>query len=408
MVDFYYSWSKQSLAPDFPVVGARDDRLLLADGREVYDFISTSFQASFGHSHAGIIRAINRQLDVMPIASPKTRFDLKQNVSRRLLDAIGLGGGKLFYTVSGAESVENALKIARQVTGRPLVAARRKSYHGASLGALSVTGDWRNAAHRTLNEWTIRIPEHDQDPDLTETERCLDSVGTDQVAAVILETISGTNGMSIPPPTWLAGIQELCRNIGAMLILDEVLVGFHRCGPMFAFQDYHLCPDMVCMAKAISGGYIPFGAVWTSPAIARHYDNQTLACGLTNYGHPLALAAVEAVLDTLSDPSFQRHQSELETEFARRIDEIARLPIVQTTRHRGLMAAIELTVSAPTWAQAIAGGLHLYSSGNLIILAPPYVSTRESFDTAFSRLVDLLQNHAGSETPMPEANHEDT
>lgn len=408
MVDFYYSWSKQSVAPDFPVVGARDDCFLLADGREVYDFISTSFQASFGHSHAGIVRAIKRQLDQMPIASPKTSFDLKQNVSRRLLDAIGLGGGKLFYTVSGAESVENALKIARQITGRPLVAARQKSYHGASLGALSVTGDWRNAAHRTLNEWTVRIPEHDQDPDLAETRRRFDSVGTDQVAAVILETISGTNGMSIPPQRWLAGIQDLCRDIGAMLILDEVLVGFARCGPMFAFHDYDLSPDMVCMAKAISGGYIPFGAVWTSPSIARHYDNETMACGLTNYGHPLALAAAEAVLETLADPDFQQRKTELETEFARRIDEIARLPIVQTTRHRGLMAAIELTMPAPTWAQAIAAGLHLYSSGNLIMLAPPYVSTRESLDAAFNRLVDLLQNHGGSESPMPEADNENT
>ncbi len=399
MADYFYSWSKQAVPPDFPVVGARDDRFLLADGREVYDFICTSFQASFGHSHAGIVAAIGRQLDRMPIASPKASFELKQRVSQRLLDAIGLGGGKLFYTVSGAESVENALKIARQITGRPLVAARQKSYHGASLGALSVTGDWRNAAHRTLNEWTIRIPEHDQDPDLVETRRRLESAGANQVAAVILETISGTNGMSIPPQRWLAGIQDLCRDIGAMLIMDEVLVGFGRCGPMFAFQDFDLSPDLICMAKAISGGYIPFGAVWASPAIARHYDNETLACGLTNYGHPLGLAAADAVLDAIEDPAFQKHKTELEADLARRIREINQLPIVQTTRHRGLMAAIELCLPAPTWAQAIGSGLHLYSSGHLIMLAPPFVSTRESLGAAFDRLVDLLGNHADANPP---------
>ncbi len=388
---FYYSWMAQNAAVDFPVASAAHDEFILDDGRRVYDFISTSFQANFGHSHPAISDRITKQLGAMPIASPKSTFELKANVSQRLLDLVGLGEGKIFYTVSGSESVENALKIARQLTGREIVLARKKSYHGASLGALSVTGDWRNAPHLTFDQGTIRIPEHDEDPTLEQTRKIISETGADQIAAVILETISGTNGMSVPHPSWFRGIQSLCREFGIMLILDEVLVGFGRCGSDFAFQQYGLEPDLITLSKAISGGYIPFGAVWTSPEIAARYDDETLACGLTNYGHPLGLAALEGVLDTLADEAFQKNKVALEQTFADFIEnEVGSLTNVDEVRCRGLMAAIFLDQPAPTWQQAFDVGLHLYSSGNKIILAPPYISSVNKLEWAMGTLMQLL------------------
>ncbi|MCH2180947.1 MAG: aspartate aminotransferase family protein [Mariniblastus sp.] len=386
----YYSWSAQSLAANFPVERSERDEFILADGQPIYDFICTSFQANFGHGFDPIQSRISKQLATLPIASPKSRFDLKQEVSRRLVDLIGLGPGKIFYTVSGAEAVENALKIARQITGRPIVAARQKSYHGASLGALSVTGDWRNDAHLTFDQGTLRIPDHDEDPDLVETERRFLDTGPDKIAAVILETISGTNGMAIPDPAWFHKIQSLCRQHGCLLILDEVLVGFGRCRTDFAFQAYSLEPDMVCMSKAMSGGYIPLGGVWTSAEIARYYDTQTLSCGLTNYAHPLGLAALDGVLASLADPVFRDQMADLETCLQQNLEPLSRGNPRVEIRQRGLMAAIYLDQPAPTWKMGIEHGLHYYSRDNLVIIAPPYISTCSRLDTACASLRKLL------------------
>ena len=388
---FYYSWTAQKSSVEFPVKKAEGPFFILDDDRRVFDFISTSFQTNFGHSHPTIKQSIVRQLEQMPIASPKSTFELKSRVSQNLLQLIGLGDGKIFYTVSGAEAVENALKIARQLTGRKIVLSRRKSYHGASLGALSVTGDWRNDPHLTFDEGTVRIPEHDEDPDLSQTRKIIFETGPENIAALILETISGTNGMSIPHPSWFHGLQQICREHGIQFILDEILVGFGRCGTDFAFQMYGLEPDLVTLSKAISGGYIPFGAVWTSREIAERYADDVLACGLTNYGHPLGLAALAGVLEVLTDPEFRRRKKQLESLFADEIEKIAGLPQVQETRCRGLMAAVYLDGDAPSWKTAFEHGLHLFSNDNLVILAPPYVTEEATLIDSTGRLFELIR-----------------
>ncbi len=391
MNDFYYSWTRQDSPVDFPVSTATGDEFILEDGRRVYDFISTSFQTNFGHSQPLIQSRIAEQLKTMPIASPKSTFGLKQSVSDRLIQLIDLGPGKIFYTVSGAEAVENALKIARQNTGRKIVLARQKSYHGASLGALSVTGDWRNSPHLTFDEGTVRIPDFQDDPDLSVTSSIIEKTGAHDIAAIILETISGTNGMSVPPSEWFAGIQAICRQHKIMLILDEVLVGFGRCGPAFAFHDYGLQPDMIAMSKAISGGYIPFGAVWTSQEIAQHYDQNTMSCGLTNYGHPLGLAALGAVLDLLADQEFQQQKQANEKLFGEFLAELGQKhSSIMDLRQRGLMAAIYLDRPAPSWQTGFDAGLHLYGKENLNLLAPPYNSDGERLTRALETYANLL------------------
>ena len=390
MNSYYYSWTAQKSTVDFGVESAKHDEFILKGGRPIYDFICTSFQANFGHTHPLIVERMIKQFRSMPIASPKSTFDLKQTVSERLNEILGLGAGKLFYTVSGAESVENALKIARQITGRPIVLARRNSYHGASLGALSVTGDWRNGPHLTFDQGTVRIPDHEGSDSLDEIEATIDQVGSNQIAAVILETIGGTNGMSVPPKQWLKGIEALCQRDGLMLILDEVLVGFGRCGSAFAFHDYGVIPDMVCMSKGITGGYVPFGALWTSPKIAKHYDDEVLCCGLTNYGHPVGLAATDAVLDILSDHDFIASKSKLESVFAEALQPLTQRSDVEEVRTRGLMAAIFFNRPAPSWQAGFDAGLHLFSKNNFVILAPPFISTPDRLLSAVSTFRTLL------------------
>ncbi len=385
---YYYTWAHQPEGIPFPVERAEHDEFILDDGRRVYDFLSTSFQSNFGHSHPAIRESMKRQLDIMPIASPKASFDLKERVSHRLLEYLQLPEGRLFYTVSGSESVENALKMARQMTQRKTVLARRKSYHGASLGALSVTGDWRNEPHLTLNEYTLRIPEPSDDPDLAETRRIVATRGAENIAAVIVETISGANGVCIPTQTWFDHLQAMCREFGILLIVDEVLCGFGRTGSDFAFQAYKIEPDFVCMSKGITGGYIPFGAVWTSASVGRFYDAQLLACGLTSYAHPLGLAALDAVLDLMTDAEFAAERLVLESTLKDACNNIAEWDTVADVRCLGLLAAIDLPGEAiPSGDTFFDHGLHLYSKNNSVIVAPPFVST----PARLSQAMDVLQ-----------------
>jgi taurine--2-oxoglutarate transaminase len=368
---YFVTWTKQLDAATLPVERAEGDEFILTDGRRVFDFLSTSFQASFGHSQPAIIEAIKRQMDRMSIASPKAIFGLKDRVTEKLLARLNLGGGKLFYTVGGAEAVENALKIARHWTGRPIVLARQRSYHGASLGAMSVSGDWRSDAHLTFSAGTVRIPEPHDDPNGERTRRIIESTGPEKIAAVILETITGANGVIIPPQSWWEAIQSLCREFEILLISDEVLCGFGRTGPDFGIHQFGVRPDLVCLSKAITGGYIPFGAVWTSERISERYDCEVFACGLTSYAHPLGLAALEAVLDLLAEPAFRRHKQLLETQFAEWLHSLRVHPQVDHVRHRGLLAAIELKSTAPTWSELIERGVYAFSKQNMLVLAPP-------------------------------------
>ena len=390
---YYFTWSHQPAQAPFPVERAEHDEFVLHDGRRVYDFLSTSFQANFGHSCQPIRESVVRQLDAMPIASPKASFELKERASHKLLEYLQLPNGKLFYTVSGSEAVENALKIARQVTGRQKVAARRKSYHGATLGALSVTGDWRNEPHFTLDDCTVRIPEPADDPDFAGAAQIIDDAEPDSIAAIIVETVSGANGVAIPTRAWFDACQATCREHGILLIVDEVLCGFGRTGAPFAFHSYGITPDLVCMAKGITGGYIPFGAVWTSADIASHYDEYLLSCGLTNYAHPLGLAAMEAVLQLLDDEGFQANKVELERLLAHACDEIRNWQHVAEVRCKGLLAAVDLVDhAAPTWDTLFASELHAFSKDNTLIVAPPFVSSPQRLRQAIDAMRQLLQD----------------
>ncbi len=399
---YFLTWNRQVGAASLPVYAARKDEFILKDGQKLYDFTSTSFQANFGHSCEPIRQRIHQQLDRMAIASPKAIFSLKEIVSRRLLDFLELDDGeanlgKLFYTVSGSESVENALKIARHWTGRDIVLARKNSYHGASLGSMSVSGDWRSEPHLNFSAGTVRIPEPEDDPDATKAAAVIQQTGPDKIAAIIVETISGTNGVVIPPQSWWDGISNLCRQHGILLICDEVLAGFGRTGRPFAFHHFGLRPDLVCMSKAISGGYVPFGAVWVSDEIAARYDDEVLACGLTNYGHPLGLAALDAVLDLLTDVSFAAQKQQLEMTFAELVTRFAdQHKDVSGFRQRGLLAAIDFHGDLPPWQSFIDAGVYVCLKDNMLILAPPFISQPDRLERAFQVLDKVFDTMASN------------
>lgn len=381
MKSYYYSWSVQSEVLDFPLESSAGP-YLRSSGKQILDCISSSFQAHFGHSHPALIDAMMQQVQKFSIASPKARFDLKQEASQKLLDLLGLEGC-IFYTVSGAESVENALKIARQIRSANKILARQKSYHGASLGALSVTGDWRSHNHFGLHQYTIRIPEPSDDPDLSILKKLVEQEGADSIAAICIETISGTNGVHGGNTQWWQNLRHFCDDTGILLIVDEVLVGFGRCEQSFAFQRYNIKPDMVCMSKGISGGYIPFGAVFTNTFIAEYYANRILSAGLTNYAHPLGLACMNAVIDILNDAQFIEHKRQLETQFSEGIGRLNGLDQIESVRQYGLLAALDTSRHDLSWKDFWNLGIYVYINQGMIVLAPPFILTRAQLEAMF-------------------------
>ena len=395
---FYYTWSGQEKAQreakDFACEELDDFHFLLSGGQRVLDLTSISCQASFGHRPQFIHREIQKQWDAFPVHSPKADFVLKRKVSRDISDLIRMGEveeeGKVFYCVSGSEAIENAIKMARLITGKKVIAARKKSYHGATLGANSLTGDWRGQGPLTVDEWTLRLPEPCEDIKGEMAREIIMSHGPSKVAAICLETITAVNGVIIPERGWYQSIQQICDEFNIKLILDEVACGLYRTGKPFAFQHYAgLRPNFVCMAKAITGGMIPFGALWTDDAVAMYFEKEILYSGSTNYAHPLGLAACHAVIDYFKgDEHFERLAKNEET-FNRELEKIRALRQVKDVRSIGLMANISYDGNL-TWHDLIQRGLYLIVRENQLFLAPPLNITPEILSEGMQKLAGAI------------------
>lgn len=391
---YFTTWIKQNQTAElFSIRGMEGPYIITESEGMLADLTSVSYQASFGQHHPHIAQKIKEQTDRFCVAHPKAEFELKTLATQRLLHYLALKDqGRIFYTLSGAESVENALKMARQLTGKKIVLARRRSYHGATLGALSVTGDWRNPLHATVEEWTVRIPEPEDDPQLKETRRIIESVGPENICGFCLESITGGNGVIIPSREWWSGIQSLCDEFQLELIVDEVICGFHRTGTPLGLSHYPIRPDYICLAKAITGGMVPFGALWVKESKAQRYDDELiLSLGLTSYAHPLGLAAMTGVLDLLESPEFLDHLQKLSELFSRRLEPLRSLKIVQEIRSIGLLAAIDLKGEI-TQAQLHQSGLHAIIQKGRLILAPAFTYSQEQLDEHLEALTHLLES----------------
>ncbi len=390
---YYATWTKQEKACLFPIEGAHNDYYILPDNKHVYDLSSTSYHVAFGFSFTPLKNILKKQLDVLPIAGPKATFDLKQKAGIELMNFLELRDGKIFYTLSGAEAIENALKMARDSSKKDIILARQTSYHGATLGALSVTGDWRHDNHLTLEHGTARIPEPQDDPNCIKTEEIINQIGSDKIAAFCLETITGGNGVIIPSQNWWDRISELCSKYNILLIVDEVVCGFGRSGKNFGFHHFNLKPDFVCMAKVITGGYFPFGAVYTSKKISNYYKQNVLSCGLTNYAHPLGLSAMLKVIETLKNPEFSQHKQRLEKSFNEILEHQKENSNIINIRKIGLLACIEVK-NKLSLKQFLDEGVYCSIIGNNIILAPPYIMEIMTLEESLNKLFKVINGNS--------------
>ncbi|RPJ73716.1 MAG: aspartate aminotransferase family protein, partial [Alphaproteobacteria bacterium] len=339
---FYISWSKQKNATTFEIASVDGATITTTNGLRLIDMSSISYQAHFGHNHPIIIQHIKAQLETIPMSSPKGIYPNKIETTLNLLKYMKKEDGKIFYTTGGAETVENALKIARDITKKKIVLARSNSYHGATLGALTATGDWRNPSHMTPENWVVRIPEPNAMDAIAKTRDIILKHGPENIAAMIIETITGGNGVYAGSKEWWQGLRSLCNEFKILLIMDEVVCGFERTGKSFGYMHYDVEPDLICLAKGITGGMIPFGALWTSKKIAEYYEENILSCGLTNYAHPLGMAAMSGVLELVNDKNFINNLRKIEAIFKNELDQLKNLDIVKDIRVHGMLAAIDL------------------------------------------------------------------
>ena len=410
---FLFTWAAQREIQPVALAGGKGAEFVTQDGETWLDFTSLSYQANLGHGETRVIEAIKGQADFLCLSTPNAIFPAKTELAKKLLALTPAGYGRVFFTNGGAEAVENALKIARIITKRYKTISRYRSYHGATMGAVSVTGDWRRppvepgvpGAVHALDCYCDRCPFGQTLTSCarecaTHIEQLLALEGPSTVAAVILETIPGANGVLVPPSEYWPMIRSACNAHGTLLIADEVLTGFGRTGKTFAFEHFEVIPDMIVVAKGLTGGYAPLGALLISDQLAAHFDELVLPCGLTNYAHPLSCAAANAALDVYTQDALFTKAAISEESFLNGLAQLrARFPtFVRYTRGIGLLGALELAATKEQW-QKLEGSLqvqklavHMYPERDTIVLAPPLVITSEQIQQGMSRLACAIES----------------
>ncbi len=352
----FFPWSKQKSAHPFHIIDAHGVHLTLFDGSQVLDFNSSVFNANLGHQHPGmqaaIIEAAKHACVTHPALIHEEKIKLGENLARITPSKPYLGLVKSFFCLGGAEANENAIKMARLVTGRHKIVTRYRSYHGATLAMIGYSGDYRRIPFDGTVNGVIRIP----DPyprgsgQTIDTVRLLEEIleieGPETVACILLEGITGANGVFIPPAHYWTRMRKICDQYGIILIVDEVMSGFGRTGKWFGIDHFGVEPDIMTMAKGLTAGYAPMGAVITTDKIAHHFEDEMLWCGLTSYGHPFSCAIANAAISLYEEENYIVNA-------AKRGEELKRLlrtlknnnPYVAEVRSIGLLAAIDLQKS---------------------------------------------------------------
>ena len=405
----FHSWSAQAKIDPLPVAKGEGVRFWDYDGTEYLDFSSQLVNLNLGHQHPGLVKAIQDQAGRLATIQPAMANDVRGELAKRIVEHSFAGARSVFFTNGGADANEYAVRMARQHTGRQKVLARYRSYHGSTATAITLTGEPRRWANGTPDAGVVHFqgpylyrsafyaetPEQETERSLAHLRSTIELEGPATIAAVILESVTGTNGILVPPPGYLAGVRALCDEFGILLICDEVMAGFGRTGEWFAFQAFDVTPDLVTFAKGVNSGYVPLGGVVISEAIHATFAERPFPGGLTYSGHPLGAAAGVATFDIFEEEGILERVRDLGSRVVEpRLREIAeKHPSVGEVRGTGLFWAIELVrdretreplipfnasgeAAAPFNAVVAAckqAGLWPFAAGNRLQIAPPLI-----------------------------------
>lgn len=397
---FFFTWTSQSKAEPLHLLGGEGAYFDTNEGRFL-DFGSLIYQAYAGHGNQTIVQAVCEQAQRLCLATPAAIYPEKVALAHRLLALAPEGFTKIFFTLGGSEANENAFKMARMFTGRHKAISRYRSYHGATLGAASLTGDWRRRPAEPAVAGVVHVLDLDEASGragASDIARVLELEG--DVGVVFLETIVGHNGVLIPPAGHLREVREACDAHGALLVLDEVLCGCGRTGRFFAFEHFDgVVPDLITLGKGLTAGYGALGAVLVHDRVARHFDENILAAGLTHYAHPLGVAAALAALDLYAEEGWiaeARTKGEhLLAGLQALVD--AHPAIARGARGLGLLAAIDLTLDPAAWHELQQDlrrrRLHVHGNAKVgtLIVAPPLCISEAELDDGLGRLGEALR-----------------
>ncbi len=351
----FFSWSAQGALDPIAIDRAEGIYLYTPEGRRIIDFNSQLMSVNIGHGDRRVIDAITAQATKLQYVQPAFASEPRARLGAKLAEIMPGDLDKVFLTLGGAEAVENAIKLARHYTGRPKILARYRSYHGATLGAMTLTGDPRRWANEPGIVGVVRYPDThrwgEKEPrPVAEALQGLEDVilyeGAHTIAAVFLETIVGTNGILIPPDGYIQGVREICDRHGILMVADEVMAGFGRTGRWFAIDHWDTVPDLMTMAKGLTSSYLPLGAVAMRHHIAEAFETKMFYGGLTYSSHAVSCAAAVATLAVYEEDGLIENAARLGTVMRRHHEALyAKHPSVGTHRNLGLFGIIDLVRS---------------------------------------------------------------
>jgi taurine--2-oxoglutarate transaminase len=418
-----HSWSAQKKLQPKVMMKAEGVFFWDEEGRRSYDMSSQLVNMNIGHGNKKVIKAIQDQAEKLPYAAPGFATDVKSQLAEMIIDIAPDNMAKVFFTLGGAEANENAIKIAKMVTGRHKVFSRYRSYHGSTYGAANLTGEPRRYASepgipgfiKFFDPYIYQTPiqfKSEEEASKFFVDQLREQIifeGRDQVAAIVLETITGSNGVIIPPKGYLEGVRKICDTFRIMMICDEVMTGWGRTGQWFAINNYHVEPDIITFAKGITCGYVPIGGTIVSETIAKHFDDNVLYCGLTYSGHPIGCAAGIATIEVYKELNLIEQAKERGQVLGELLEAMkAKHPSVGDVRYIGLFSAIELVKDQQTHEPLVpygidpdqimpkilgmlkARGFNTYSHENCIIVAPPLIITEDELRDAMTIMDDVL------------------
>jgi taurine--2-oxoglutarate transaminase len=408
-----FSWSKQKGTDPIAVKYGEGVYLYDYDGKRYIDFSSGLMNVNIGHGDQRITEAVVRQMQQVSYVTPSCVTKVRGELGKKLAEICPGDLNKAFFTVCGATSVENAIKLARLYTGRHKILSRYQSYHGSSNGAMAASGDPRRLpvdAQQAPNFVHFDLPylyrwEYGEEALLKESvaqlERIIAYEGPANIAAILLEGQSGSSGCFLYPSGYLKAVREICNKHGILLIMDEVMSGFGRTGKWFAFQHHDIVPDMIAMAKGLTCGYLPFGCLMVSNKIASKYDDAVLPLGLTYSAHPVACAAALETLKIYEDDSLIENAAAMGKYLDTQIEGLkSKHPSIGDWRAQGLLGCLELVKNKET-KESIAPfnakpaemevmnkvaakirelGMYTFVRWSYIFIAPPLCVTKEQID----------------------------
>jgi taurine---2-oxoglutarate transaminase len=414
-----YDWQAQGKLSPIAVDRAEGVHFWDVDGKRYLDFNSQLMGVNIGHGDKRVAEAIARQAERLPYISPFMAYETRARLGEKLASLWPGGLEKTFFTLGGAEANENAIRIAKAFTGRQKVLARYRSYHGATYATVNLTGDprrWANENPPMPGIVHVLDPYHgtargteDADAALAALEETIELEGPQTIAAFILETVTGTNGILIPPDGYLEGVRELCTRHGIVMIADEVMCGFGRTGEWFAVNHWGVVPDLMTAAKGLTSSYLPLGAVAIPPDIASYFEDHVFYGGLTYNSHPLSCAAAIAAIQVLEEDDLVGNAKRLDPVMRRHHEALMeKHPSVGRVRNIGLFGILELVESRDTMEPLspynvvnetmqsvnralLERGLFTMIRFNGIMTNPPLCITEEQLDDGFAIVDEALE-----------------